>query len=103
VVAVRGEFDVSTAPRVRVAARDGVVAAGATSLVLDLTAATFLDSTALGVIIGLGRMLRPDGDIAIVNADAGIARTLEMTGLGDIFPVCATRDEAVAVLLGLRP
>ena len=97
ILAIRGEIDVSTAPQVKLAARDAVFA-GSDRVVLDLTETTFLDSTGLGVIIGLARLLRPDGDIAIVNVNPSIAKTFEITGLGDIFTVCARRADAIAAL-----
>ena len=99
ILAVRGEIDISTAPKVKLAAREAVFA-GSDRVVLDLSNTTFLDSTGLGVIIALARLLRPDGDIAIVNSDPGIAKTFEITGLAEIFTVCATRDEAIAALGG---
>ena len=99
ILAVRGEIDISTAPKVKLAAREAVFA-GSDRVVLDLSNTTFLDSTGLGVIIALARLLRPDGDIAIVNSDPGIAKTFEITGLAEIFTVCATRDEAIAALSG---
>ncbi len=99
ILSVRGEIDISTAPKVKLAAREAVFA-GSNRVVLDLSNTTFLDSTGLGVIIALARLLRPDGDIAIVNSDPSIAKTFEITGLAEIFTVCATRDEAIAALSG---
>ncbi len=97
VVAIRGEVDIFTAPEVKHAAREAVFAGG-NLIVLDLTDTTFIDSTGLGVIIGLAKLVRPAGDLAIVNVDPAIAKTLEITGLDDIFAVRATRAEAVAAL-----
>ncbi|HEY5142991.1 MAG TPA: STAS domain-containing protein [Solirubrobacteraceae bacterium] len=99
ILSVRGEIDISTAPKVKLAAREAVFA-GNNRVVLDLSNTTFLDSTGLGVIIALARLLRPDGDIAIVNSDPSIAKTFEITGLAEIFTVCATREEAIAALKG---
>lgn len=99
VVAVRGEVDISTAAHVKRAAREAVYA-GSARIVLDLSDTTFLDSTGLGVIIGLARLVRPDGDVAIVNTDPAIAKTFEITGLGDIFKVCASREQAIAAITG---
>ncbi len=99
ILSVRGEIDISTAPKVKLAAREAVFA-GSNRVVLDLSNTTFLDSTGLGVIIALARLLRPDGDIAIVNSDPSIAKTFEITGLAEIFTVCATREEAIAALTG---
>lgn len=97
VIAVSGEIDIFTAPDLRRAAQEAIEA-GANRIVLDLTQTSFLDSTGLGVAIGLAKRVRPlGGDVVIVNVDEGIARTFEITGLADIFKICATRDEAVAL------
>ena len=99
VVAIRGEIDIFTAPSVKLAAREAVFA-GSRRIVLDLTETTFLDSTGLGVVIGLARLVRPDGEIAIVNVSPTIAKTFQITGLDDIFIVRPTLAEALAALAG---
>ena len=96
VVDIAGEIDIFTAPDVRRAGLEGITD-GATRVILDLSRTTFLDSTGLGVIIGLSKRVRPSGgDVVIVNVDEGIARTFEITGLNEIFTICATRAEALA-------
>jgi anti-sigma B factor antagonist len=75
------------------------IESGHTRIVVDLTDTTFLDSTALGVLIGAVKRLRSrDGRLTIVNVDDNIAKTFEITGLDQIFPISATRDEAVKAL-----
>ena len=52
--------------------------------------------TALGVLIGAVKRLRSRGGaLAIVNTDASIAKTFEITGLDQIFTILPTRDEAI--------
>ena len=98
VVAVTGEIDLFTAPELK-AVLSEAVEAGRTRIVVDLTETTFLDSTALGVLIGAVKRLRSrDGVLTIVNTDANIAKTFEITGLDQIFAISPTRDEAVAAL-----
>ena len=96
VIAVGGEIDIFTAPDVRRAAV-AAIDEGANRVILDLSRPTFLDSTGLGVIIGLSKRVRPaGGDIVIVNTDEGIARTFEITGLAEIFRIFGTREEALS-------
>jgi anti-sigma B factor antagonist len=98
VVAVSGEIDLFTAPELKAALVDGIEA-GRTRVVVDLTETTFLDSTALGVLIGAVKRLRSrEGVLTIVNTDANIAKTFEITGLDQIFTIRPTRDEAVEAL-----
>jgi len=98
VVAVRGEIDLFTAPELKQKLTDAIEG-GKSRIVVDLTDTTFLDSTALGVLIGAVKRLRSrDGALVIVNVDQNIAKTFEITGLDQIFSILGTRDEAIAAL-----
>lgn len=98
VVAVRGEIDLFTAPELKSALGEAIEA-GRSKIVVDLSDTTFLDSTALGVLIGTVKRLRSrDGRLTIVNTDPNIAKTFEITGLDQIFTIRASRDEAIEAL-----
>jgi anti-sigma B factor antagonist len=98
VLAVAGEIDLFTAPELKSALGDAVEA-GRSRIVVDLTQTTFLDSTALGVLIGAVKRLRSrDGAMTIVNTDPNIAKTFEITGLDQIFTIRPTREEAIDAL-----
>jgi len=98
VVAVRGEIDLFTAPELKSALSEAIES-GHTRIVVDLTDTTFLDSTALGVLIGAVKRLRSrEGALVIVNVDQNIAKTFEITGLDQIFTILSTRDDAIAAL-----
>ena len=98
VIAARGEIDLFTAPELK-AALGEALESGRTRIVVDLTETTFLDSTALGVLIGAIKRLRGrDGRMTIVNVDQNIAKTFEITGLDQIFTIRSSRDEALAAL-----
>jgi len=98
VVAVAGEIDLFTAPELK-AMLSEAVEAGRTRIVVDLTETSFLDSTALGVLIGAVKRLRSrDGVLTIVNTDPNIAKTFEITGLDQIFTIRPTRAEAIEAL-----
>src|SRR3954454_19483703 len=100
VVAVRGEIDLFTAPELKATLTDAIEE-GKTRSVVDLSETTFLDSTALGVLIGAIKRLRSrDGRMTIVNTDQNIAKTFEITGLDQIFTILDTRDAAVDALNG---
>lgn len=98
VVAVGGEIDLFTAPELK-AALSAAIESGHLRIVVDLTDTTFLDSTALGVLIGAVKRLRSrDGRLTIVNVDDNIAKTFEITGLDQIFPISQTRADAIEAL-----
>jgi anti-sigma B factor antagonist len=98
IIAPRGEIDLYTAPdlkQVLTVAIEG----GERRLVIDLTDVSFLDSTALGVLIGAVKRVRSRGGaLAIVNTDSSIAKTFEITGLDQIFTILGTREDAMGAL-----
>ena len=98
VVAISGEIDLFTAPELKSALGEALES-GHTRIVVDLTNTSFLDSTALGVLIGAVKRLRSrDGALAIVNVDSSIAKTFQITGLDQIFTILPSRAEALAAL-----
>ena len=97
-IAARGEIDLFTAPDLKQVLTDAIEG-GQHRLVIDLSEVSFLDSTALGVLIGAVKRLRSRGGaLAIVNTDTSIAKTFEITGLDQIFTILPSRDEALAAL-----
>jgi anti-sigma B factor antagonist len=94
VVSVAGELDLATAPRLKRALGD-VLGAGASRVVLDMAGVTFIDSTALGVLVGVQRGLRPDARLAIAGSGADVMNVFELTGLDSTFDMFATVDEAL--------
>jgi anti-sigma B factor antagonist len=85
VLAVTGELDLATAPWLR-DQLDALFVGGASSLAVDMTQATFLDSTALGVLVGaLNRCRELGGQVHLVVTEPQILRVLRITGLTDVF------------------
>ena len=71
---------------------------GATRIVFDLTGATFIDSAALGTMVGAHRRLRErDGCLGVVCQDRMMRKLLSITGLDREFAV----HEDLASLLGV--
>jgi anti-sigma B factor antagonist len=94
VVAVSGEIDVYTSPILQERLVE-VLRDGSSSIVLDLSDVTFLDSTGLGVLItGLKRCRSAGGDLVLVTAQANVLKVLEITGLNDVFKVHDTVEDA---------
>ncbi|HEY7562913.1 MAG TPA: STAS domain-containing protein [Gaiellaceae bacterium] len=95
VIALTGEIDLYTAPEFKQQLLD-VVGQGAKNVVVDLTETTFIDSTTLGVLVGGVKRLRPaGGQLSIVSSDRNITKIFEITGLSRVFPLHATRAEAL--------
>lgn len=95
VIAVGGEIDVYTAPKLRDTITD-LVAAGAYDLVVDLSAVEFLDSTGLGVLVGgLKKVRSHDGSLSLVCAQDRLLKIFRITGLSKVFDIHP--DEATAL------
>lgn len=96
VVAVGGEIDVYTAPKLREQLVD-LVNDGRYHLVVDMEAVEFLDSTGLGVLVGgLKRVRAHDGSLRLVCTQERILKIFRITGLTKVFPIHESVSEAVA-------
>ena len=96
VIAVSGEIDVATAPQLRECLHS-VIAQGEATIVLDLVGVTFLDSTALGVLVGaLKRCRELGGELHVVVADPRIVKIFEITGLTSVFTIADSLESAGA-------
>ena len=95
-LAVAGEVDVATAPRLRERLVD-LVTEGNHRIVVDLESVDFLDSTGLGVLVGgLKRVRSHDGDLALVCTQRRILKVLEITGLTKVFTIHDSVDSAIS-------
>ena len=96
VVAVAGGSGVATAPRPRKGAL-ALVADGHHRMVLDLEAVDFLDSTGLGVLIGVLRRINTvGGALRLVCSTPRILDLFTLTGLDRVFDLRASVDDATS-------
>jgi anti-sigma B factor antagonist len=95
VISVEGELDLSTAPRLKWMLVDSL-AAGQHQLVLDLSLTRFMDSTALGVLVGVRRKLDTGDRLAIVCTQPDVLKIFEYAGMDGVFAIFPTLDEALA-------
>jgi len=98
IIDLEGEVDVYTAPQLKqqiINLLDG----GVKHVVVNLEAVDYLDSTALGVLIGgLKRLRERDGGLDLICPNPRIRRIFEITGLDKIFDIYSTEDEVKAKL-----
>ena len=122
VVSLDGELDASNYERLIEVVRDAY-ARGTRGLVLDASKLSFMASSGLFALHSAFRIMRgetpPDpeagwgalhemagdheaegGSVRIAGPQDAIARVLERTGMGRLFPIDADRDTAVAALQG---
>jgi anti-sigma B factor antagonist len=101
VLTISGEHDLSTAPSLR-RRLDGLLDEGVAT-VLDLSPATFIDSSILSVILD-GRRRSAEAKIGFAvarsNGSDAVDRVLEVTGLRAELPVHARLEEAIMAASG---
>lgn len=96
VIRASGELDAFAAPDL-MSAFLGI--RGAARVLADLARVSFMDSTALGVVVRSVRELREEGAVVQVVLPTGAARRIfEITTLDRVLPVAPTRHAALAAL-----
>jgi len=99
IVVLRGEVDIYSAPQFKEALVHGIEE-GARRIVVDLSDVTFIDSTALGVLVSGAKRVRPrNGNLDIVCKDENIIRIFEITGLNRIFGIYPDRAAALKAVV----
>lgn len=97
VAAPTGDLDAFTAPHLKNELVQLIEGRSARVVIVDLTGVTFLDSTALGVLIGALKRIRDrDGELRIVKPSPIVNRIFEITSLDRVLPLFETRDQALA-------
>jgi anti-sigma B factor antagonist len=95
-VSVSGEIDLYTAEELQRRVREAT-SVGADTVLLDLSAVGFIDSTALGVVVQETKRLEGRGHaLILVTDDPRTVRVLEVTGLDRVLPRHATLHDALA-------
>jgi anti-sigma B factor antagonist len=102
VVVVEGEHDIYTAPTLRERLDEALERRG--GVVVDLTGATFVDSSVLGALLDARRRAL-DADQGYVvcvgeQVEPGVQRILDITGLVPVLPVVGDRAQAIEAARG---
>ncbi len=96
VIKLDGEVDVYTAPQLKQQII-GMLDNNIIHVIVNLTDVEYLDSTALGVLIGgLKRLREREGSLSLVCPNPRIRRIFEITGLDRIFDIHQTEDQALS-------
>jgi len=97
VLALSGEADLHVAGELR--DRLSLAVDDASAIVLDLTSVTFVDSMTLGILVGTTKQARANGgQLRLVVPGTEIRRIFEVTLLDQVFPLDATREDALAAI-----
>lgn len=94
VVAVRGEVDLHTAPKVQYAIERG--SEGAEAVILDVGGVAFMDSTALSTLMRARESLEQKGaSLKLTTPSKAVERIFAVTGFGDYFDIYPSRQAAI--------
>ena len=97
VVVVEGEHDIYTAPTLRERLDEALARGG--GVVIDLSTATFVDSSVLGALLDARRraLEAAQGFVVCIgeSVEPGVQRILDVTGLVPVLPVVNGRDAAI--------
>lgn len=86
IVSLSGELDIATVPELRPVATEELDRPGCTTLVLDLSELSFLDSTGIGCWVEIRSYATDLGkQVTVRNAPPAVRRVLEIGGLLTLF------------------
>jgi anti-sigma B factor antagonist len=95
VIHVGGDLDVYTAPRLKEVLDDAMVGGG--RLVLDLSEVHFIDSTALGVLVGTHQETQSNnGEFHLVVEDPFLLKIFHITGFDGVFSIFPQVADAIS-------
>jgi anti-anti-sigma factor len=98
VLEVGGELDLYTAPRLSSQVGE-LIAGGATHLVFDLSETTFIDSSALHVLLDARKRVRAEGgEVVVVCPSPQVRRVFEVTGVDGVLRLCRSVEVAIDIL-----
>jgi anti-sigma B factor antagonist len=95
VVKVTGEVDVSTSSSLRTSLLRIITDENHHGLVVNLASVSFLDSTGVGVLVGIYRVCATRGCLTLAAPSRQARGVLETTGLTKVLPIYDTEAAAV--------
>jgi anti-sigma B factor antagonist len=96
VITFSGEHDLNTAPELRDRLNEAIEAGQ--TLVVDLSGATFIDSSIIGALLDARRHAKERAlgfEVALAGGAQPVERVLEVTGLTSTLPVHETQERAL--------
>jgi anti-sigma B factor antagonist len=97
-VELLGEVDLYSTPQAKQAMQE-VLEGGVTHLLIDLSGTEYLDSTAMGALVGvMKRVSEAGGWIRLIAPKPRIRRLFEITRLDQILPIFDSEEQALADL-----
>lgn len=93
-----GEFDVNDKSAMK-AAIEAAIAEGSKWLLFDMSRVSFIDSVAVGTLIGAAKTVTPQqGDVAVIAPQPAVLRVFEISGTKELLNAVGSVEEALARL-----
>jgi anti-sigma B factor antagonist len=94
-LAVRGEVDMHSSPRVR-EAQNRALKESTWGMVIDLSGVAYMDSSGIATLIeGLQWARREGRNFRLAGLTSTVRDVFDLARLGDVFEIFPTRDEAL--------
>ena len=92
-IVVEGEVDVSNADAVRTAIDEALAREEVASVVADLAAVPYIDSTGIGVLVGSAHKARDAGKaFSVLNPQDNVIRILGMLGVDEVIDINSSQQ-----------
>ena len=91
---LEGEFDLANAPQI---IEEGERLLADKQVILDLSDATFIDSSVIQALLRLGAEARKNGRVVVLQLGTAaiVERVIEISGIEHALPRASTRPEAI--------
>jgi anti-sigma B factor antagonist len=95
IISLKGDVDMHTAPMLKRRMTE-LIHEGRRRFIVDLSEVAFIDSTAIGVLVGRRKdLLRRRGSISLVCSDDNVLEIFEIAGLPALFEIHDSREAAL--------
>ena len=96
VMKIDGEIDHRYATRIRHEADRKIVTYPDKTFIIDLSSVSFMDSSAIGVIIGRYKLVKSFGsEVFVVSCSEAVGKILAMSGIEKIIKIFSTLPDAL--------
>lgn len=93
IVRIGGEVDMYSAPRIRASLASFPSNA---RIIVDLEDVDYIDSSGLGALIShRTKLLKSNGDLAVINPSSVVRKVFQLTRLDVFFPIFESMEEAM--------
>ncbi len=98
IVSLKGRLDAGTSSLLE-DALNGLIAAGETKILVDCRELDYISSAGLRVLLASAKQSKKqNGAITLCSLSPNVKQVFEISGFTSIFPISATREEAVRAL-----